>query len=399
MEKLSKPNISSLNEVFTPTRPIDAPEFLAGRQELMYQASDAVDTEGLHLLLYGDRGTGKTSIARVLGRKLQQPGEGGRRSILISCDSSDDYSSIWRKVSQEILIAESQLGFGHANTAAIIGTANIGDAITDSNSARIFVRTLPNETVIIIDEFDRVPTTGDARRLMADTIKYFADTNVRSTIVLVGVAESIGELFGEHQSILRNLAQLPVEPMAEDELALIISSGFERSGLEYESGLDRKIAKLSLGHPHYTHLLGRWAGRQAQEEESTTVTNSHLEAAIPLALKYATGGVQQQYEDAVASTKTRHLFREVLLACAMAEKDSVGRFSAVDVRLPLNKITGQDYTTGAYQAHLAKFTQDARGPALRRTGELRHYRWRFVNPQLIPYIRLLGVRDGLTPVE
>lgn len=395
----SETTLPALNDVFTPTRPIDLPEFLAGRQDLMYRVSDAVDTEGLHVLLFGERGTGKTSIARVLGHVLQNPDEKGRRAILISCDSIDDFKSIWRKVSQEVLISERQLGFGHASTAAIIGSADIGDAITDPNSARLFIRSLPNETVIIMDEFDRVPLDGNGRQLMADTIKHFADTNVPATIVLVGVAESIGELFGEHQSILRNLAQVPVEPMDFDELAQIISSGFGRVGFDFDSGLDQKIARLSQGYPHYTHLLGLWAGRQAQEAGQSRVTAAHLEAAIPLALENATGGVQQQYENAIASPQTKHLYREVLLACAMAEKDSVGRFSAVDVREPLRQITGQDYNTGAYQAHLAKFTEDVRGPVLRRTGERKHYRWRFVSPHLIPYIRLQGVRDGMIAAD
>jgi hypothetical protein len=84
----------------------------------------------------------------------------------------------------------------------------------------------------------------------------------------------------------------------------------------------------------------------------------------------------------------------VLLACALALKDSLGKFSAVDIRKPLRQITGKDYNTGAYQSHLAKFTEAHRGPILKKSGKRRSYRWRFVNPQVIPYVLLQGIQDG-----
>jgi hypothetical protein len=61
------------------------------------------------------------------------------------------------------------------------------------------------------------------------------------------------------------------------------------------------------------------------------------------------------------------------------------------------RITGRDYETGAFQSHLAKWTEPRRGPILKQTGSRRNYRWQFLNPQLIPYIRLHGIKTGLLP--
>ena len=55
--------LERLSQAFTPHRPIDLPKFLSGRVELLYRAMDAANTEGLHVILFGDRGTGKTSLA------------------------------------------------------------------------------------------------------------------------------------------------------------------------------------------------------------------------------------------------------------------------------------------------------------------------------------------------
>ncbi len=395
MAAVDPAKLEMLSKVFTPHRPIDLPEFLSGRLPLLYRAIDAVNTEGLHVIFFGDRGTGKTSIAKVLSALVQEPGRAdGRRVLTASCNSTDDYTSIWRRVFQEILLAPRQLGFSPDRQE--VATHRMADFDgTDPNDVRLMIQSFPNPAVIVIDEFDRIPMDTDARRLMADTIKLFSDTGVKSTIILVGVADSVGELIAEHQSISRNVAQIAVEPMSTTELADIIRKGYDRAGLAYADSLPRQVAELSQGYPHYTHLLGLWAGRRALEANHDGVTDADLTRAIPAALENATGGVQQEYASAVASSQPDALFEKVLLACAQANKDSLGKFSATDVRAPLRRIMGRDILTGAFQSHLAKFCENERGPVLKKSGKRRSYKWRFVNPQVIPYIILRGREAGL----
>lgn len=388
-------HIERLSQAFTPHRPIDLPEFLSGRLDLLYRAMDAANTEGLHVIFFGDRGTGKTSIAKVLGFMLQQPNlPKGRRVLTASCNSADNFTSIWRRVFQEVLLADRQLGFSPDRAQMAVHRMEDFEG-TDPNDVRLMVQSFPNPSVIVIDEFDRVPLTSDARRLMADTIKLFSDSRVQATIILVGVADSIGELIAEHQSIARNTAQIPVEPMTATELADIIRKGYDFVGLRYGDSLPRQIAELSQGYPHYTHLLGLWAGRRALETGEGEVTEAHLEAAIPAALENAAGGVQQEYELAIASSQRDALFEEVLLACALARKDSLGKFSVPDVRYPLRRILDREVAAGGYQSHLAKFCEPERGPVLKKSGKRRSYKWRFVNPQIIPYILLRGKERGV----
>jgi Cdc6-like AAA superfamily ATPase len=388
--------IDRLSKWFTPNRPIDLPEFLSGRLDLIFRIRDAVSTQGLHVILYGERGTGKTSLARVMAYMVQEVDrKDGTRAILVSCDSNDDYSSIWRKVFQEIMLAQRQLGFVQQGAAITIGRMDVEKPAKSPNDVRLLVKSFPNPAVIFIDEFDRVPFASNARRLMADTIKLFSDTNVNATIVLVGVAESISELIHEHQSVARNVAQVYVEPMNNAELAEIIQKGYTNSNLSYESGLDFKIAALSQGYPHYTHLLGLWAGRKAVEARHSKVTEGDLEQAIKAAIKNTAGGIIQEYEVATDSSQPDNLFKDVLLACALADKDSRGRFSIKSLREPLRQILNRPSIRAvAYQGHLAKFCEPRRGPVLKRTGRRRNYRWQFVNPQLIPYIKLDAIERG-----
>lgn len=384
-----------LNKAFKPHQPIDLPELLAGRIDLLNRVTDAVNTDGLHIILFGDRGVGKTSIARVVSYLVQEPDRpNGRRAIFTSCSADDTFVTMWQKVFQQVLVAQRQLGFIQHAALQVTGSLD-GLKIQTPNDVRMIVTSLPNPSVIIIDEFDRTPTEGNVRTLMADTIKLFSDQAVPSKIVLVGVAESISELIKEHQSVTRNTAQIHVPPMSTNELAEIIQNGYKRVGLTYEPGLDVRIANLAQGYPSYAHLLGLSAGRKAIDDTRTAVNTADLEMAIPTALENAIGSAQFEYEQAIATSQPGTFFKDVLLACALASKDPLGRFSAVEVRGPLRRLTKRpDYSTAAFQGHLAKFCEKERGSVLKRTGRRRHYRWQFINPQLIPYIRLRGIRDG-----
>ena len=386
---------AALPKAFTPHQPISLPGLLSGRLDLLYRIQDSVNTQGLHVVLYGDRGTGKTSLAKVVAYLSQEPADDfGRRCVLVSCTAQDTYPTIWRKVGQEVLMSQRQLGLNQVNTLQIVGRLDVDNSIMNPNDARIMLEGLNHPTVLVFDEFDRI---GDqeTQSLMADTIKGFSDANVRSTLIFVGVGKSLSDLLHEHLSISRNIAQVRVDPMEVAELRQIIQKGCETVGLTFENELDLEIAKLSQGYPHYTHLLGLWTGRKAIETGQNQLSFDNLEQAIPAVLQNAEGGLQEQYERAIGSSKKTALFRQVLLACAMANKDLLGRFAVGAVQEPLRNITAHNYTTGAYQAHLGKFCDEVRGPVLERSGQPKSYRWRFLNPQLIPYVVLQGVNDKL----
>ena len=384
-----------LQEAFTPHRPIHLPQFLRGRVDLIYRLQDVVQTDGLHGVLYGDRGTGKTSLIWVAGHLLrEQDKPDGLMCVIVSCTADDSFPSLWRKVGQELIIAPRSAGLGPQKESQWKERLDLKDSIARASDAHLFIQSLPNKLVVIFDEFDRL-TNLRARTSMADTIKYLSDHGNQSTLVFVGVGKSLSDLLYEHQSISRNISQIPVEPMPVDELAQIIQKGYGHSGLEFQVGLDTKIATLSQGYPHYTHLLGLWSGRKAVERGASSVSFEDVDSAIPSVLRNAEGGLQEQYERAVDSTKSGALFKQVLLACALAAKDSLGRFPVRAVQEPLRTITNTEYSTGAYQSHLGRFCEAERGPVLERTGRPKSYRWRFLNPQLIPYILLQGIRSDM----
>ncbi len=60
-------------EVFSPSAPVDESDLFAGRVPQLRKMIDGVFERGKHAVLFGERGVGKTSLAKVF-HKLFPPG-------------------------------------------------------------------------------------------------------------------------------------------------------------------------------------------------------------------------------------------------------------------------------------------------------------------------------------
>ena len=382
----------SLRQFFTPTQPITLPDLLTGRMDILSRVYENILTPSQHTLLYGDRGVGKTSIARVVEVLAGGMEDSPSVVVVVSCDTADTFSTIWRKVLQEIRIPSRSMGFRKTADADSLTRIEPPKSLTP-NDIRIFVESCSVPLTVIIDEYDRVLDDG-TRRLLTDTIKMFSDNSTECTLVLVGVSQSVEELIDAHQSIVRNLDFVHVEPMSTEELAKIIENGLGKAGLEFEKGLDYRIGQLSQGYPHYTHLLGLWAGLSAVNRGDDVVIFGDLSSAINQALQRTAESIRLEYDRATDSSHPKNIYKEVLLACALVSKDDRGRFMQSWVQGPLENVLGQQINPARYQRHMTAFRSRERGPILIRTGKPRRYWWRFADPQLIPYVILKGIEDG-----
>ncbi len=86
-----------LGTVFSPAAPVNQATLFAGRQQQMQEISDAVNQRGMHAVLFGERGVGKTSLVNVLPEFLALAGISGLAVSRVNCDSSDTFSTLWQK--------------------------------------------------------------------------------------------------------------------------------------------------------------------------------------------------------------------------------------------------------------------------------------------------------------
>lgn len=91
-----------------------------------------------------------------------------------------------------------------------------------------------------------------------------------------------------------------------------------------------------------------------------------------------------------------NLFREVLAACAIAETNDLGQFSAASVEAPLTAIVGETMKVPSFAFHLNEMCGPDRGSVLTKTGERRTYLYQFSEAAMQPYVvmKSLSVRLG-----
>src|SRR5262249_38888361 len=155
-----------------------------------------------HAVVYGERGVGKTSLAAVVAELL---GSSGVLTARTTCDSGDDFSSVWRKALGEIALHSETRRIGFAATPTDVATPASPGLRAAEVTRHLIARGLealarPRPLAIFLDEFDRMSRAGD-RALFTDTIKVLSDHAAQATLVLVGVADTIDELLREHRSI------------------------------------------------------------------------------------------------------------------------------------------------------------------------------------------------------
>jgi hypothetical protein len=248
--------------------------------------------------------------------------------------------------------------------------------------------------VFIFDEFDRI-SDENCFATMADTIKYLADYSSKSTVIIVGVADNVSELFGGHPSVQRNVQQIRMPRMSQDELGAIFNRRMPLLGMHFHPRVMDLIIELSQGLPTYTHLLGQNAALAAIGRKSLEVTASDFNACIEVCISEADETVREGYLKAVRSTKPGNQYRQALLACARAKTNEKGYFNAADVRSPFSKTMNRDVDIPHFARHLKEFCDDDRGPALVKTGRARSYEYRFVDPLLRPFVILRGISDKM----
>lgn len=345
-----KPRISEVENAFLPAREIDDIERFAGRQDKVETAYLSLLTEGANLAIIGNRGIGKSSLARQLIRIAE-----GSTDLLdklkVAHDGPLDYLTVYLACGREVhstdqllerLLTSSQClnpwiyeipqareelekytpkfsvkpggvgvelgGEKHTKiTSKGIVTehsvhavfANVLASMAKANLAR-------NGVLIIVDEFDQITDTSG----FASLLKSLA-TNVPSArFCVVGVSSDIQDLLKEHASVDRLFAGsvISMPPMSGPELKEIIRYAESHTGdyIKFDGTADDRLVQLSNGHPYLVHLIGKYALRTAFRVDQRQIAACDIDEALKL---IATTGADQvlegRYKKAVGSSSQR----------------------------------------------------------------------------------------------
>ncbi len=413
--------------VFQPRTPISTREFFAGRWNQITTLVDAVSQPGLHVVIYGERGVGKTSLANVVKPIIQafdEPDEAPeddesddqedseveeessspqRIVIKVNANSGDTFSSIWEKLLEDLTWLDTGETSGYQ--PKIKGRVPLREAFgladtLDVDDVRRVVSRVTGGPVFIVDEFDRA--AHEASRQFTDLMKGFSDFSVDCTVILVGVSDTVDGLVTDHASINRVLVQIPLPRMEIKELRQILENAQKALSIEFSEEAASLIVYISQGLPHYTHLLGLHSVRLSARAHSGYVEKNAVFDALKEAVKQAQQTVTEKHSKAVHSAHKDALYKHVLLACGVAaavSHDALGYFNPGAVVGPLEAILNRNVQIATFSNHLSEFCQEKRGEILERAGQERAYRFRFCDPLLVPFVFIDGLATGLVNAE
>lgn len=385
-----------LRRAFTPSAPVTDRELFAGRTPQLVRVVDAINSVGEHAAIFGERGVGKTSLAAISEAIATVSGS---IAIRLNCQAKDDIHIIWRRVGDALDRKLRVLEAARRDVRDIRAVAPEAIRLLSSPepTANDFLTSMEILTsargvVLFMDEFDRL---GDynVQTDLVDVMKTISDHALRVTVVVVGVAADVDSLIDEHESIGRGLNEIEMPRMSKEELVEIITRGLGPAEMSATAEAADFVAELSIGLPHYTHLMALHAGLRAISRESDSVKLGDVLDGLPDSLARAQQHVARLYYTATHSTQA-NLYKEVLLSAALTPTDDRGYFAPGDMREALAAVAKRKMEIPSFAGHLSAFADD-RGPVLQRSGKARRPRYRFAEPLLVPYASMRGVHEGL----
>lgn len=383
---------AALLEAFTPTQPQRNPRRLAGRTVELETILQGISYNRAHVVLYGDRGRGKTSLINLVASSARTAGYMVGR---YACSQNTDFDEIVRGLVRDLPAPFLSLPVVDDPGLEGCEAALPQRALHPRDVASLPGRLSGRRLVLILDEFDRV-TDVETRIQLADTIKHVSDRGARLSIIVVGVADSLEELLGRHPSIQRNIIGVHLPLLTNVEVREILIAGAQHCGLEFPGHIQDGIVALARGVPYIAHLLGMHAGESTLRRGARVVTSADLRAAIARAVTEVDPIAAATHAE-LTRDGTEHGMEALLASIAMSEHDLFGRFAVREMGATV-RIAGHDFEPESWELLCS-------AGVVRRCHHAGFGLYTFSEPMLLHYILLrvahLGdvARSGLDAAE
>ena len=307
-----------LNKIFTPSAPITDAQIFCGRHIQIHKIASMLSEKGQHAVVYGHRGLGKTSLANVLAQVFEN-----YIFYKVNCNRADTYNSLWKKILRKITFINQQrtTGFKYETIDSVQRIVLPDNMEVSIDMLEDILSSFTEPMVFIFDEFDSV-SSEILKAQMADTIKLFSDNYPHLKIILMGVAENITQLLGQHPSIERCIKQINLSEMQSPELLEIIENGFKTLHIEASDLIKNQIVMLSSGYPHYVHQLCYFACENAIKRNSSVIEKIDLDESIRKCVEDGDFSLHTQLTAALGKNPDKNQFAKLIMACILCAEQS-----------------------------------------------------------------------------
>jgi hypothetical protein len=318
-----------LRSAYTPSLPVSDRKRFAGRNNVLNAVIRALEDQRLHIIIYGDRGIGKTSMLHVLSQAAR---EARYIVVYVSCGEASNFNDTFRAVATEVPSLYHS-GVSPTDTEAG-GKSTLADMlpeepVTPRYMADLFAKLVGTRVLVVLDEFDRVESS-EFRRTIAELIKNLSDRAVRVQLVIAGVASDLTELFEYIPSIRRNVFALQIPKMEAAEVRHLVSAGEQTSGVAFEPAATDFVVFVAHGSPYLASLLSHHAGLAALDNTRTSVSAQDVAIGVDRALDELRARISKASQLQIDQGVSEGM-RNILGLLAGAALFNGGRFSANDI--------------------------------------------------------------------
>jgi hypothetical protein len=253
--------------IFVPSSPIRLRDQLRGREREYERTLSTLKIPGRSAFIYGERGVGKSSLAWTAAQEFNSS---DADPIRVTCHPAITFPRLVAQIAKRM---HDDIGTGtKVKKVTELGlktslvtlmhrleseSSEIPKEIDVNDAVELLEALAPKDAkrAIIIDELDE---TNDPvfRSNIAFFIKQLGDQQARLKFVFAGIAENVSELLMHHESAQRCMANIKLERLPLNVLRDVIVEGFKQIDIEVSDQTGFRIATLSDGFAHFTHLIG-----------------------------------------------------------------------------------------------------------------------------------------------
>ena len=394
---------SGVRKIFTPHSPVDDLAHFFGREDEASRFVSVINTEGQHVLVYGDRGVGKTSLAITTCRLLLQTIMGGGKYIEKRCDSSDTFETIISKVLKELNVEHQPKETSHTKNSggkASIGVPLVGAEIDSrtqnttretqnfniSSPSWVAEQLQSKSGIFLIDEVDAVSSLSDRKKL-AELVKLLSDNKSPLKIVMVGIASTGSDLTAGHPSVQRCLKEVELKRMIDDDVRKIIVNGFKKlEQLPTEEVVER-ITDISAGLPHFAHLICLKCAESSIISGNKHITGEVLNEALEESVKDSENALKDSYRNCLHSFNKPQEYKVIVLGAAHCK---TADFRSYDVKTQLRDRIGLDVAVEIITRRLTAIDKKTGYRIIEKCG--RGY-FRFSDPRMPSLVKMAHGTD------
>lgn len=368
-------------EVFTPTS--QACRNFVERKELSDRLTDALKTPGMQLVVYGETGSGKSTLIHNKLRQIYPDHITTQCSadtsfeglILAAFDKLNPYFTSERHESKTAQ-KDAQLSAQYLSMSAAIRAS---EAISSKKQRMLPPQLTPERLAElmgaaglcwVIDDFHK--THREVRLRVAQSMKVFHDvsSNFRDVkLIAIGAVDSADQIVQLDREMRGRVAEIRVPLMENDELKAIISNGMRLMNVIIDDNLRDSIIQLSCHIASTCHALClnlcQHRDYLRPTHEGVAFTNDDLTAAIGRYINNASATITAAF-DAALYRKRRRTYDNCRLILEALAEGPIDGMRSTDILDHIRK-SHSSYPSNNFYTYMRELMSDARHNIVRHS--------------------------------